>query len=239
MMIDIERPSLQSLDALFEFHILKALDLQQRYLIQSNCRWLEHAPGDEVIGVDSDSTDVYFILNGSVRVIIRSSAGREVVLDTLQAGQYFGELSGIDSRPRSATIEAFDHCRLASVPAETFHKAVLANPEACRRLLFNLSTVIRKATSRITDVSTLWSHGRVHKVLLKLADRNVASNNSARIDPMPARRDIAGLASTAPETVSRVLRKLEDDGVVHRRGDHLFLPDIEDLRRIAELDGDN
>ena len=192
-----------------------------------------------VIGRDSDSTDIYFIISGSVKVIIRSSNGREVLLDTLQAGQYFGELSGIDSRRRSATIEAFTDCQIASIRSDTFHETVLANPEACRSLLFDLSTVIRNATSRITDVSTICSHGRIHKVLLKLASKNIASDNSARIRPVPARRDIAGLASTVPETVSRVIRKLEDDGVLHRRRDHLFLPNIERLRRIAEVDAIN
>ena len=68
--------------------------------IEAKCAWQSYPPGVNIIDRMSTSRNVYFITKGMVRVMVFSENGREISLDDVEAGMFFGELSAIDGAPR-------------------------------------------------------------------------------------------------------------------------------------------
>lgn len=154
MTVHIGKPDLKTLDTLFDFSILKPLEYEDQYTIQTECRFVSYEADEKIIGFEDMTTDVFFILQGRVRISVRSATGSIVRLGTMNAGQYFGELSTIDDRPQLALVETVEPCLIAACPAAVFHNAVLSNPDAARQLLYDLAMVIRNSAARIAEVTT-------------------------------------------------------------------------------------
>jgi CRP-like cAMP-binding protein len=215
--------------------LLRSLDPAARQSLEQRCRWQRYGAHDEIIGRESDSRDVYFVISGRVRVVNHSLSGREIAFHEMDAGNYFGELAAIDGRPRSATVVALSDSLLASVSPDTFINLLHDHPEMAIEVLRELAQFVRISTDRIMELSTLGAHNRVHSEILRearaLADDDDA--NSARISPIPVHADIASRVSTTRETVARVLSDLAKQGVVKREKNALVVNDLEQLEKIV------
>ena len=97
-----------------------------------------------------------------------------------------------------------------------------------------LAQIVRSATDRIMDLSTLAANNRVHAELLRLARAGMKGENKAVIRPIPVHGDIASRISTTRETVARVLNDLARQGVVTRTKDSLLVNDVERLGDLVE-----
>lgn len=215
--------------------LLRSLDPAARQSLEQRCRWQRYGPHDEIIGRESDSRDVYFVISGRVRVVNHSLSGREIAFHEMDAGDYFGELAAIDGRPRSATVVALTDSLLASISPDTFNNLLHDHPEMTIDVLRELAQFVRVSTDRIMELSTLGAHNRVHSEILREA-RALASegDNSARITPIPVHADIASRVSTTRETVARVLSDLAKQGLVTREKNALVVSDLDQLEKIVE-----
>ena len=109
--------------------LLSSLEPAALHSLEQRCRWQRYHAHDEIIGRESDSRDVYFVITGRVRVVNHSLSGREIAFHEMDAGNYFGELAAIDGRPRSATVVALNDSLLASVSPDTFTNLLHDHPE--------------------------------------------------------------------------------------------------------------
>ncbi len=212
--------------------LLADLTPAERERLARLCRWKRFAAGEQIIDNQGDSRDVYFIVSGSVRVCNYSLSGREVTLDDLAAGSYFGELAAIDGAPRSANVFALEESVSAALPPEHFVRLVTEHPLLAAAVMRSLARVIRSSTERIMDLSTLGANNRVHAELLRLAKAATADGVRAEIRPIPNHSDIASRVSTTRETVARVFSDLARSGVVKREKESLS---VLNLRELAEL----
>ena len=169
-----------------------------------------------------------------MRVVNYSLSGREITLDDLASGNYFGELAAIDSAPRSASVMALDDCLVASLPQDQFLGLFEKHPDITLKVMKLLTGVIRMSTNRIMDLSTLAANNRVHADLLRLARNHSSGNNKAEISPIPTHSDIASRASTTRETVARVFSDLSKNGIVERQKEALVVLDVEQLSDMVE-----
>jgi len=92
-------------DRLASIALLRELPQTVRHKLEKRCRWRNIAAHEQIIDRQSTSKDVYFVVEGSVRVVNYSLSGREITFDDIIAGGHFGEMAAIDGEPRSATIE--------------------------------------------------------------------------------------------------------------------------------------
>src|ERR1700743_1535538 len=83
------------------------------------CNWKRFDEGATVVDFEDESSDVYFILAGEVRVLIRTAAGKDIILAEMQSGQFFGELAALDGVSRSANVTALTKSELCIMPAAT------------------------------------------------------------------------------------------------------------------------
>src|SRR3712207_9596471 len=73
---------------------------------EARSRWRRFEPDEILVDFDDLSTDVYFLLSGEVRIMIRTPSGKEVIFGEMRGGQFFGELSALDGVKRSANVTA-------------------------------------------------------------------------------------------------------------------------------------
>ena len=221
--------SARSLAKIALFH---ALDAQAIRGLDAQCTWRRCDAGTWVLDYADDSTDVFFILRGRLRVMTLS-AGREVILRDLLDGEFFGELAAIDGKPRSAGIIAITDAEIGRMPAARFRQAIHAHASVCDEVLWRLSAEIRKLANRVNEFSTLPVSARLRAELLRLA-RPRDGDDTAVITPPPTHAELAARISTHREAVTRELNGLERAGVIERRRGAIVLLRPDDLRRDLE-----
>ena len=202
--------------------------------LEEYCRYKKFSAGEQIFDRQSKTTDVFFVVRGSVRIVNYSLSGREIALDDVIQGGHFGELAAIDGEPRSASVMALADCVIVSMPQKVFLAALERYPAISMAVMRQMAKIIRRSTDRIMDLSTLGANNRVHAELLRQAVANVNDDNEAVIKPIPVHSDLASRVSTTRETVARVLNDLVRQGILERRKDHLVIHDVERLQNMVD-----
>lgn len=214
--------------------LLAELSDDQLQEVSQQCSWRRYAAGEQIIDRQNEATDIFFVVEGKVRVVNYSLSGREVTFDDLEAGSHFGELAAIDSEPRSASVMAISQCNIASLSQERFLALLEQNSAISLKLMRGLTRMVRVATLRIMDLSTLAANNRVQADLLRQARNRFDKDGKAIISPIPVHADIASRVSTTRETVARVLNDLARKGIVVREKNALVINDLESLQEMVE-----
>ena len=165
---------------------------------------------------EGDAGDAcYIISKGSCRVTRQHSDGRVITLATLGPGAFFGELAMLDGERRSATVEAAEDTELLAVPASDVRSLIREHPEMAEKLIVALTRRIRDMNERITRQSFQTVPSRVAGVLNQLlADSGATPLVRDGVTIRLRQSDLAQLAGTSRESVSRFLATLERAGVV-------------------------
>ena len=213
--------------------LLSGLDGETLRELETQCGWHEFAANQTVLDRnDQEKHDIYFVIEGTVRIVNYSPEGREIAFANVRQGGHFGELAALTDEPRSASVVAVSDCRLASVGPDVLKRLLLVYPELGLQLIVRLADIIRRSDQRIMNLSTLSAVQRVHVELLHLAKRDVVAPENWVVRPVPTQSDIASRTSTTRETVSRAMNQLAVAGVVERKGKSLY---VRDRDRLAEL----
>ena len=222
-----------SLDAIALFKGLPSAALRE---LEKKCAFRDVAAHEQIFDRDNDSRDIYFVLSGRVRIVNYSMSGREVSFDDIAAGGTFGELAAIDGKPRSASVVAREDSTLAVLEPGDLLELAVKHPQVAIALMRRLAQVVRAATERIMDLSTLGAHNRVYAELLRLArnDERTKADKTGAISPIPTHSEIASRVSTTRETVARVLSELQHSGLVRREHDALIVADLDRLTHMVE-----
>jgi len=200
--------------------------------IESQSSWRYYEPGEPIVNYLDASNNVFFIVDGELRVTLYSLAGKAVSFRDLGPGEMFGEYPAIDGGPRSASVEARTRCLVASMSPSTFLNLLQSQPTVMQTLLKQLVETIRKLTSRVYEFSTLAVNNRIQAELLRLARLGTREGNCACIRPAPTHAEIASRISTHREAVTRELNRLSKLGIIERRGNDLL---VKDMDRLAEI----
>ena len=214
--------------------LLAGLDAKTVRELEGRCRWRRFAAHEQIFDHQSESRDVYFVVDGEVRIVNHSLSGREITFDEVSSGGHFGELAAIDGAPRSATVVALRDTEVAALPSGAFSELVRGQPDIALEVMRDLAQIICASTERIMDLSTLGAHNRVYAEILRLARPKMVDDNTAKIRPIPVHSDIAGRVSTTRETVARVFSDLSRQGIVKRQQDSIVVADVARLELMVE-----
>lgn len=189
----------------------------------------------EIIGEHESTTDVFFILAGTVRVISFTDAGREVIFSDVAAGGVFGEFSAIDKLPRSTSVVALTDCKLARLPAARFFDVLKRHSDVSVHLVELLVSKIRSMSERVFELSALAVRERVRRELLRLAaTKGKHDSEGVTISPAPTHYEIAARIGSHREAVTREFNRLELEKIVevHRR--EIRITDLRKLQVAGE-----
>lgn len=189
---------------------------------------------DQLILVEEEIGRTLFIIyKGRVKVTRTSDDGREVILSILEIGDFFGEMSLLDGKTRSASVTAIENSELLLLRRGDFLQIMEDYPKIAIALLKELAGRLRKSDTQIKSLSLQDALGRVASTLILLAEEiGKVKHGSVIIPKIPLQQDLANMAGTSRETISRVFRSLENDALIKRQGRKLFIPDYDKFKTI-------
>jgi CRP/FNR family transcriptional regulator len=164
---------------------------------------------------EGDSSDAcYIVRSGDLRVTREHPDGRAIALATLGPGDIFGELAMLDGGTRSASVETLADCELLALPAPDMRRVVAEHGEIAAKLIIALTRRLRETNERVARQSFQTVPSRVAGVLLQLIAEETATEGRMGVTVRMNQADLAQLAGTSRESVSRFLATLERAGVV-------------------------
>ena len=191
--------------------------------------------GNYIFLEDSEGEQCFFVLEGSVKVTRLSKDGREVILAMLNEGDFFGEMSLLDGESRSANVIALEKTKVLTLDRNDFIEVVNDYPQIAVQLLKELARRLRKSDRQIASLSLSDAEKRIALCIIRFADeQGVIQNGKVSIPKTPIQQDIANMAGTSRETVSRALGLLEKGDLVERNGRELIILDYKKF--IKEFD---
>ena len=172
----------------------------------------------EVIVEQGKKTDaLYIILTGRARVMSTDSRGREVILATLQPGDYIGEMSLIDDEPHSATVRTEIQTDVLMLDRDAFSRCLPENSSMSYNIMRGLVQRLRHADRKIESLALMDVYGRVARSLIEFAVDDGQGN--LKIRDKISRQDLAKMVGASREMVSRVMKDFEEQGFVETRED--------------------
>ncbi len=162
---------------------------------------------------------LYYIVDGSVSIVIEDDDGREIVLAYLSPGEFFGEMGMFDKAgQRSAWVVARTKCEVAEMHYDQFKRLAVDQPDILYALTTQMSNRLRKTSIKVRDLAFLDVTGRVASTLLDLAKMPDAITHPDGMQIRITRQEIARIVGCSREMVGRVLKDLEDRGLIYARG---------------------
>jgi len=162
-----------------------------------------------VIVSEGDETDsLYVILSGRVKVFVADESGKEVVLGTQGAGEYFGEMV-LDGGPRSASVMTMEPSRFVIIPKHKVRDFLRGQPDFAIRLIEMLIRRSRALTVSVKSLALMDVYGRVARLLLELAEDD---RGKLVIREKLTQQDIASRVGASREMVSKILKDLASGG---------------------------
>jgi CRP-like cAMP-binding protein len=164
---------------------------------------------------EGDRSDAcYLVRSGDLRVTREHPDGRAIALATLGPGDIFGELAMLDGEARSASVETLSDSELLALPAADFRRLLADHSEISVKLIGALTRRLRQTNERVARQSFQTVPSRVAGVLSQLIAEEAASEERKTVTLRMTQADLAQLAGTSRESVSRFLATLERAGVV-------------------------
>ena len=188
-------------------------------------RFLEHChkksfPAKSVIIKEGDhSSDLYYIVSGSVTVLIEDHKGREIVLAYLNAGDFFGELGLFDEQhKRTAFVRAKTKCEIAQINYQRMKGLVDLFPELIFAIASQMAVRLKKTSRKVSDLAFTDVKGRVARTLIDLCKEPDAITHPDGMLVKITRQELGRIVGCSREMVGRVLKDLEEDHLISVAG---------------------
>ncbi|WP_027330268.1 cAMP-activated global transcriptional regulator CRP [Marinimicrobium agarilyticum] len=185
----------------------------------SYCHRRRYPAKSTIIYAGDKSDSLYYIVRGSVTVLIEDDEGREMIVAYLNDGDFFGEMGLFDQEDsRSAWVRAKSECEVAEISYSKFQEIAGDNPEFVFALSSQMARRLRATTRKVGDLAFLDVTGRVARTLLDLCKEPDAITHPDGMQIKITRQEIGRIVGCSREMVGRVLKTLEDQGLVEVRG---------------------
>jgi CRP/FNR family cyclic AMP-dependent transcriptional regulator len=183
------------------------------------CR-IRSVPSKTVVIHAGDLPDtLYYIVDGSVEVMIEDEDGNEMVLAYLNKGQFFGEMGLFHEQPtRSAWVRTRTACELAEMTYPRFRQAAEDNPGLLFELATQLATRLERTNRKLGDLAFVDVTGRIAHAIMDLCSEPDAMTHPDGMQIKVSRQELSRLVGCSREMAGRVLKVLEDQGLLRARG---------------------
>lgn len=172
-----------------------------------------------IIRQGDPSYDLYYIVKGSVTVLIEDEQGHELILAYLNSGDFFGELGLFQDEPcRSAQVRTRTQCEVAQISYEKMRSLSLATPELTLAIAAQLANRLRKMNLKMGDLAFTDVSGRIARAVLELCREPDAMTHPDGMQIRVTRQELGRIVGCSREMVGRVLKNLEDQHLLSVSG---------------------
>ncbi|QGM79992.1 cAMP-activated global transcriptional regulator CRP [Otariodibacter oris] len=173
-----------------------------------------------LIHAGEDAESLFYIVNGAVSVFIKDDDGKEMLLTNLGQGEFVGEISLFEDRiqPRTAWVRTKGNCEIAEISYKKFKQLVHLNPDILMYLSAQMARRLRMTSRQVSNLAFLDVTGRIAQTLMNLAKMPDAMTHPQGMQIKITRQEIGQMVGCSRETVGRILKMLEDDGLISAHG---------------------
>jgi CRP/FNR family cyclic AMP-dependent transcriptional regulator len=203
--------------------LFKALKDSQLREIAGRCRAVQYKKGDIIFHKTDLSTDLYIVNSGRLKAVLADEEGGEILLAQFDKGAFFGELSLLDGKGRSATIVADSDTELAVLNKDDFLDLLYKEPKIAVELMATLVERLRGADELIESLAFLEVGERLIRALLDAAEAGGAGGRGFLKAGKPTHKELAARIGSSREAVSKCMKVLSVKGIIKESGGNLMI----------------
>ena len=192
------------------------LENMQAFLAAAHRR--VYARNSTIIIAGEESNSLYFITSGSVTVFIEDENGKEIIVAYLNEGDFIGEMGLFGDDVRTAWVKAKTECEVAELSYTKFRELTTDDSSMLYAINRQLVDRLEKTTQKVGDLAFLDVTGRVARTLLELSKEPDAVTHPDGMQIKVTRQEIGRIVGCSREMAGRVLKTLEDQGLVFVKG---------------------
>lgn len=185
----------------------------------AHCHRRKYPSKSTIIYAGDDSDALYYIIKGTVMVIIEDDEGREMIMAYLNEGDFFGEMGLFDKTAnRSAWIRAKTECEVAEISYNKFKQLAKEDADILFAVSAQIAGRLRATTRKVGDLAFLDVTGRVARTLIDLCKQPEAMTHPDGMQIKITRQEIGQIVGCSRETVGRILKMLEEQELISAHG---------------------
>ncbi len=185
----------------------------------SHCHIHKYPAKSTLIHAGEESDTLYYIVKGSVAVLIKDDEGKEMILSYLNQGDFIGELGLFEDQPeRTAWVRAKSPCEIAEISYKKFRQLIQVNPDILMKLSAQMAHRLQDTSQKVGDLAFLDVAGRIAQTLLNLARQPDAMTHPDGMQIKITRQEIGQIVGCSRETVGRILKMLEEQNLIQAHG---------------------
>lgn len=207
--------------------------MKSEYLVELSGKMTDrnYRRGDAIFHKDDPGSTLYIVKTGQVKITTDSTEGEEVILAILRDGDFFGELSLLDGKPRSASATAMADTKAFTLDRSALMESIAKYPELAGDVLSALSERLRHTDVLLEDAVFLDLPARLAKRLLQLSEKHgIQTDKGMEIDLRLTQQDLANTVGASRVAVNKLLGLFQDKGLINIDKHHIALINPDDLR---------
>lgn len=198
--------------------------------INDDRREVTFEPGETVFKFGGPQTHIFCLTSGMVKVCLEEEGNKRILLDIIKPVELVGGPGFLVDGRHHYTVTAIEKSTACYIPVEDFKSVMKNNAEFSMEMISYLNESIIRYLNRINSITHKHMSGKVAETLLYLSD-NIY--NSVIFDTLLSRQDLADMSAMTKESLIRVLKEINNDGVINFTGNHFEILDKEKLSKIS------
>jgi len=218
--------------------LFQSLSLEDCQRLAENLKRRSLKKGEALFRKGDEGNTLYFVREGSIKIVLPSEMGDEVAPAILTSDDFFGEMALLDGMPRSADVVALEPSELYALSRKDFLSFLTNNEEAIRAVFSSISMRLRRTDNLLEDACFLNISTRFARRLVELSDtygRETDEEGTVSIELRLTQKDLASMVGATRESINKELKVLRERGLVNTTGSTIEILDIERLKRRARL----
>lgn len=201
--------------------------------LAASTRMISLKPGQPLFHKGDEGTALYILQTGTIKIVLPSRIGDEIIVTILSDGEYFGEMALLDGEPRSADAIAIDASQVVILRRSDFLLFLQSNRNAIESILALLSKRLRSTDEMLEDTCFLNVSVRLAKKLVELAASHgrQAADNTIHIELTLTQKELGDMIGATRESINKELRILREKGLIKKDGNNIHILDLVGLKR--------
>lgn len=175
----------------------------------------DFAAGQPVYFEGDEAQHLFLVAMGRVKLVRNTTSGHEVLLDILHGAEYFGNLNILGTTAYTETAITQTDCCILQISSEDFARILERYPDVMLKVLSTVGKRLEESREQVTQLSTYTVEQRIASALLRLANKMGEERDQSVLIQLPfSRQDLAAMTGTTTETVSRVMSRFAEEGLI-------------------------